>query len=1754
MDLPAELIGGLDEFARRHAIRTHSLYVTAHVLLLSVLSQGPSISVMVAVGAARQAPGSGLAVEGAPEVPLKVRIEPAVAKLQLARDVDAFLAPGYRAGSGAAIVPDDSPHRALWERSSFAYRPTGPGEPSTAGADPCGSRSPFHLNVLVGPERAVATVFYDRDCLGDDEIDQALAIYRSILGSLVLRASMPFSFADYLHEGELQGILYDFNRTQVHLNPNRLLHEPFEAIACREPERTAILFQEQAISYGDLNSQANRLAHLLLRRDPLAPDTTVAIVAERTPFAVVAMLAVLKAGAAYVPVDPRYPAERQAFIIANSSARIVVADRAYPHLEGLGIPLVASGDPELEAMSIENPATLGDPNHLAYVIYTSGSTGRPKGVMIEHRSIVNLVSCINRDYGVSSADRFILLSSLCFDLSVYDVFGALSAGAVLVIVGPEEVGDPFALASILQRQRVTLWNSVPSTLLLLTDHLVGRDRYICDSLRAVLLSGDWIPLKLPRALRPFFPRATVISLGGATEATVWSCHFKIDDIAPQWKSIPYGYPLANSFFYVLDERGQPVPRGVVGELHIGGIGVARGYINDAERTSSAFRTNPFTAELSGRLYRTGDLGRLTFEDHLEILGRKDDQVKLRGYRVELGEIEHALERHDHVLHAVAACRDIDGRGKELLAYVTMRLGREFDRRALREHLTKILPAYMVPVYYFAIAELPLGANGKVDRGRLPLPSQRRAADGPSGSDVEQLLRAIWRDVLGLDEFSSDSELADLGCNSFTAVQLIARIEKTFGVQISLSLLMNLASLTEVAHYVATHRHSPPPAAKDAAEAPEARSCGLTGLQMSYYLGETALFSLGSSTAHLYKEFTITKEASANLDRALNRLIAGHPMLRSYIEPPGRWRLLERVPEYHASVVDLTAAAADVANELELQRQRIREQGVETSRWPLFDFTLIRLDGPVNLLHCRLDLILVDGFSIGRLLEQLDRLLVEPDFGLDFAPWTYFDYRAAWERFTAEARYLEAKRYWMARLATLPDAPRLPTAASVENVRRSALTSHEFTIARDAFGCLKQRAAEFGVSPGMCVYAAFARVLARWGTSSSFAVNVLYYNREPLVPRVHDIVGNFSSTLLFETEVRNESFVGWVRLLQRRQIEELKHAVYDGVDVLNARNRLHRNANPAMPVVFTSLLGMAEPAAHGAIEETWMGVQTPHVSLDCLVRETAGKLAVLWSVQDDIFPPGLPDDMLWAFQQALERLAQDPACWDRPLSVALPVRQRETLAACQRIPRTPVESGPAGAPGVAEGEACRNQTFRVLDGELQDRPIDVPGDLYIVMTSAGPAHRNEATEPDERFVRDPHTGEWLFRTGSAGCFRWDGSLEQIAPLAERAAAAPVPAEVKTEHASALPTGEVECMLHRLWRELLNTTAIGVDDNFFDLGGHSLLAAQLISKVRAAGNIELPLSVVYERGTIREIARALAGRPGTGPTRNLLLLQPQGVETPFYCIHALGGHAAHYRVLADHMAASRRPFYGVQARGFERAEAPLRSIRRMAEIYLEQIEDIQRHGPYHLGGWSFGGLVAYEIARQLERRRNEIANVVMIDTRISAIRWARAQSDLDVFRSFVRDLERRTGTADLLPAAELAADRHARTRHLSERCRARGLLGAEHGVDAIDCLFGVYAANVAAMAEYQIEPLACRVVLIKARTQSGIGLDVIDADEPLGARAVLDPEVVEVDGDHYSILSAQHARGLAKAIAAVLRGRPFPRPGAILGVPAMAERPR
>ncbi|MGN7938192.1 amino acid adenylation domain-containing protein, partial [Pseudomonas sp. 22447] len=564
---------------------------------------------------------------------------------------------------------------------------------------------------------------------------------------------------------ELEQLLATFNATQAEYPLEQTIHGLFEAQVQRTPDALAVLHRGQRLSYRELNERANRLAHYL-RKQGVQPDSRVAICVERGLDMVVGLLAILKAGGGYVPLDPAYPADRIAYMLEDSAPAAVLAQAAtLGLLAGAAMPVIDLGRELWQDESVLNPQVPELTSaHLAYVIYTSGSTGLPKGVMIEHRNTVNFLTWAQRSFDAQTLSKTLFSTSLNFDLAVYECFAPLTCGGSIDVV-----------TNVLELQQgehdITLINTVPSALKALLE-----SGGLGEGVETVNVAGEALKRSLVEALFEQTQVKRLCNLYGPSETTTYSSWVSMS--REEGFAAHIGKPVANTQFYLLDEHRQPVPLGVPGEIYIGGAGVARGYLNRDDLTAERFLKDPFSSETNARMYRTGDLGRYLPDGNIEYLGRNDDQVKIRGFRIELGEIEARLAGHEAVKEAVVQAREDVPGDKRLVAYFTE--SRAVDIEALRSHLQGQLPDYMVPVAYVRLDALPLTPNGKLDRKALPAPDLdsviTRGYEAPQG-DVETTLAQLWQELLGVEQVGRHDHFFELGGHSLLAVSLIGRMRQ-----------------------------------------------------------------------------------------------------------------------------------------------------------------------------------------------------------------------------------------------------------------------------------------------------------------------------------------------------------------------------------------------------------------------------------------------------------------------------------------------------------------------------------------------------------------------------------------------------------------------------------------------------------------------------------------------------------------------------------------------------------------------------------------------------------------------------------------------------------------------------------------------------------------------------------------------------------------------------------------------------------------
>ncbi len=1114
---------------------------------------------------------------------------------------------------------------------------------------------------------------YDADLYDPATIERAEGHYRALLDALLTDADQPAATAPLLTADE-QARWLEWSGPR-HGFTSDCLHQRFERHAAATPEAVALVAGDVELTYAQLDRRANALAHRLVSLG-VGPEVLVGVCADRTDALVVALLAVLKAGGAYVPLDPAYPPDRLALILDDAAAPVVITQsRHADRLTGAAAARVLLDDPAIAgAEAAEPPACGARPEHLAYVLYTSGSTGRPKGVCIEHRNAVAFLD-FARDILDDVKDGVLASTSICFDLSIFELFGPLSLGGRILLVD-----TAIDLASFRRAAEVTLVNTVPSAMAQLL-----RMGGLPSSVRCVCLAGEPLTRALVNGIAATGHVEQVFNLYGPTEGTTYSTVARVPLGSREEPTI--GVPVRGTQAYVLDARMQPVPIGVSGELHLGGLGVARGYLRRPQLTDERFVPDPFTPGSERRLYCTGDVVRWRADGQLQYQGRNDHQVKIRGFRIELDEIRLTLEQHPAVQDAVVVADADPQGGLRLVAYVVTAPGCVAPAGALRDHLRARLPAHMADVAFCHLAALPLTPSGKVDRKALPAIGDHERGFVAPRSPEEESIAAAWCEVLGVERVGVHDDFFQLGGHSLLAVQLAARVEQTIGARLSLSALYARPTVEEMAAEVAQAAHAddatPVAPVLVASGADRHLPFPLTDVQRAYWIGRSLTEEMGGAATHVYFEFEGPDIDVARVARAVRQLVFRHDMLRATVTDDGHQVIRPDVPAYEVEVVDLRPLPEHRRQaELESIRDALSRQSLPASRWPLFAVRASLIPEGVRL-HIVVDALIADGWSLLQLAREFAALHREEDPQLPELTVSFRDCVVAGLASRAGKSGARARAYWMSLLDRLPPAPELPLAAPATQTGRRSFTRRTERLNAIRWARLRRRAARARITPSVLLLTAYAEVLGRWSVESAFTLNLTIFNRPAWSPGVASVVGDFTSLvpIAFDTGAAG-GFEDRARAVNARLWADLEHSAFTGVELLRELARVQGRAlGELLPVVFTSLLplGTARGEAAGfefPFRHVYGVSQTAQVWLDHQVLEEGGELVFNWDAVEGHFAPGLLDAMFESHRAFLERLADCPDGKELQ-SVAGPELPARDLAVHQAL-AAPAMTVPAAA--------------------------------------------------------------------------------------------------------------------------------------------------------------------------------------------------------------------------------------------------------------------------------------------------------------------------------------------------------------------------------------------------------------------------------------------------------------------------------------------
>jgi amino acid adenylation domain-containing protein len=1134
--------------------------------------------------------------------------------------------------------------------------------------------SPFDLSLTAREEPAGLSLAaeYSTHLFRPDMIRRLLGHFQVLLEGIVADPDRPIAQLPLLGEAERRALLVERNQTQAEYS-GRSVHELFEEQAARTPMATAVVFEGQSLTYGELNARANRLARYLQARG-VGPDQLVAVRLPRCLELITALLGVLKAGGAYLPLDPLLPAERLRFTLADAKVDVIVTEKELQGDLPAGPRHVICMDTdwqEITQCSAEPLSQAATGQQLAYVIYTSGSTGQPKGVMIEHRALLNYTHAVAAAYGITAADRVLQFASVSFDAHAEEVYPCLTRGGTLFLRN-DEMLDCRRFLQLCGQWQVTFlslptgfWHELTAT--------IAAEQFTAPSaLRLVAIGGEQAQAdRVATWFQCLGDRVRLLNTYGPTEATVVATTAELSRADGRVERVPIGQPLANYRAYVLDRSLQPVPAGVHGELYLGGESLARGYLNRPELTAERFVPDPFAPGDGARMYKTGDVVRWGEDSRLEFVGRTDHQVKIRGFRIELGEVETVLRQCAGVRDAVVTARDDLPGGKQLVAYIVADGQTPPAAEDMRQFLSGLLPDYMVPAIFAPLPAIPLNSSGKVDYRALPRPERqrdaRRTCTPPRNAD-EQALADIWCEVLQLDQVGRDDNFFALGGHSLLATQVVSRIARRLHVDVPLRDIFQTPTIADLGACVAALRArggtsgQPIPLASREGQLPASFT------QEALWFLDQLEHDRATYTAFPSVRMKGPLDVAA-LERAFGEIIRRHESLRTrFPEADGRPIQVIDPPEPQAfSFADLSGLSA-VEREVALDRAIAQQAGrpIDLQKGPVLRMSVLKMSEDEHVLLAAAHHMIYDGWSLGIMARELAALYPAyraghpsplPELSIQYADF------AAWQRDLLQGETLNRLRtYWIEHLDGVPPLE-LPTDYPRPAVRTTRGDTLPCNLSPELSTAVREFCRREGVTPFMALLAAFQVLLQRYTGQDDFAIGSPVANR--MRPETESLIGYFINVVVLRGDLSGD--IGFRGLIERVRQVALGAFEHQELTLDRVVDAVKPARDPSRHPLFQAMfvLQNTEPPSLRSLgleiepfNELPAG-DSAYFELTMSLEETDQGYHGSLNFNTDLFRPETATRMIQHYQTLLAAAIADP---DRPLG-ALPLLgqdERRTL--------------------------------------------------------------------------------------------------------------------------------------------------------------------------------------------------------------------------------------------------------------------------------------------------------------------------------------------------------------------------------------------------------------------------------------------------------------------------------------------------------------
>ena len=1098
-----------------------------------------------------------------------------------------------------------------------------------------------------------AELHYDANRFRAADVERLAAEFVTLLESVTKNPEAPVRELEILSKAERDRLLFEFNSTSRHAPGDKCFHELFERQVERTPLAVAVQFEDQQLTYAQLNERANQLARYLRRRGA-GPETLVAIYLERSLEMIVSLLGILKSGAAYVSLDPGYPKERVRLLLAQANEPLTVTvERLKESLPGESkVICIDSEWKDIDGESKQNLNNLSTAENLVYVLFTSGSTGQPKGVAVEHRQLVNYLEGIGESINVTPGAGFATVSTLSADLGNTVIFLSLSTGGCLHVISQDRIIDAEEMAGYMSSHNIDCLKIVPSHLeALLT---ASQPEKILPR-QCLVLGGEASRVEWIEKLQLLNPDCAIFNHYGPTETTVGVATFKVGQLqsSRDTQTLPIGRPLSGTQIYLLDSDLRLVPIGMPGEIYVGGAGLARGYLSNAGATAEKFIPNIFAIEPGDRLYRTGDLARHLPDGQIEFLGRADHQVKIRGFRIELGEIETVLTTHESVRQCVLSARNDVLGNKQLVAYVVAERDAALTISQLRDYLKERLPDFMMPAAFVFLDELPLTRNGKIDRDALPAPEQAEKigpARGPS-TWGEELLVELWAEVLHLTEINTNANFFDLGGHSLLATQLISRIREVFHVELPLRSLFDEPTVAGLAKRIEAARREDVLglAAEELKRVDRTEPMPLSFAQQRlWFLSKLEPESPLYNTRHVVM-LSGRLDVDA-LQKTLDEVVRRHETLRTtFKEVDGM--PLQVIASHQPStltIADLTALDQGL-QELEVKSLDVEEANrpFDLVEGPLFRATLLRLGSEKHVVMFTTHHIISDFWSMGVLVREVAEIYSAfvkgepsplPELEIQYADFAH------WQRQWLQGETLEAELdFWKRQLADAPALLDLPTDRPRPAIPSFQTDTYHERLSPALTAALHNVARREGATIFMTMLAAFQTLLYFYTGQDEISVGTPIAGRNR--GEVENLIGCFLNTLVLHTKLSGDpDFAEMLRRVREVTLDAYTHQDLPFerlVQEIQPKRDLNRTPLFQALMVFHNNLKTTVELPELTLTSMGIAKQWSSFDLTLWVTESTDELFVTLEYNTDLFDRATIGNMVERFRMLLESAAANP---------------------------------------------------------------------------------------------------------------------------------------------------------------------------------------------------------------------------------------------------------------------------------------------------------------------------------------------------------------------------------------------------------------------------------------------------------------------------------------------------------------------------------